>query len=341
MSRAIDNPPFWARSDTLMTGVGEITRVDPGTGQGRYQRALDALRSSGRAMGMASFTFDPDEPGSIVEIPEAFDRLPGGGIAEPSAGRVIDTGDVAWSSGIRAALQAIHGGEVEKVVLTRQVDIEMARPVSITSLTGALHADQPDSFTFHVAGLVGASPELLVSLQDGQVSSLALAGTATRIESLTTEKMDREHELSRSSVEEAISPHVRTLTVRDRTIRRFGDIRHLASQFEGEVAPGVTVLDILGSLHPTAAVAGAPTKTALEVIRRIEPRSRGRYAGPVGWFDVEGDGEFAIALRCGLIEGTKVTLYAGGGIVVGSSVDAEFEETELKLRPMRSGLGLE
>jgi menaquinone-specific isochorismate synthase len=326
-----------------MVGVGNVVRIDPGTGARRYQRALDALRSSGRQVGMASFTFDPDEPGSIVEIPETFDdsvQFDHETSTTPEA-KTIDTGEEPWRSGIEAALQAVHIGAVEKVVVTRQVDLEMSTPVSIAGLTRRLHTDQPESFTFHVAGLVGASPELLVSLLDSRVSSLALAGTATETEGLITEKMDREHQLSRSSVEEAISPHVQTLTVQDRTIRRFGDIRHLATQFEGEAAPGVTALDILGSLHPTAAVAGTPSEAALRAIRKIEPRTRGRYAGPVGWFDTEGDGEFAIALRCGFIKENKVTLFAGGGIVEGSEKGAEWRETELKLQPMRRALGLE
>lgn len=291
---------------------------------------------------MASFTFDPDEPGSIVEIPESFDdSLPANrAMLSTLEAKAIDTGEETWRSGIDAALQAVRVGEVEKVVVTRQVDLETAEPVSISDLTRRLHADQPDSFTFHVAGLVGASPELLVSLLDGHVSSLALAGTATETEGLITEKMDREHQLSRSSVEEAISPHVLTLAIEERTIRRFGDIRHLASQFEGQVAPGVTVLDLLGSLHPTAAVAGTPSSAALGVIRRIEPRTRGRYAGPVGWFNTDGDGEFAIALRCGMVSGQRVTLFAGGGIVEGSDPESELEETELKLQPMLSSLGL-
>ena len=121
---------------------------------------------------------------------------------------------------------------------------------------------------------------------------------------------------------------------------KFGDINHLATRVSGPAVAGTTVLDVLSSLHPTAAVAGRPSDTALKVIKDLEARSRGRYAGPVGWFNAGGEGEFAIALRCGLIDRDKVTLYAGGGIVRGSDVDSEFAETEMKLRPMLQALGL-
>jgi menaquinone-specific isochorismate synthase len=100
------------------------------------------------------------------------------------------------------------------------------------------------------------------------------------------------------------------------------------------------VSDLLSALHPTAAVAGTPTKTAVELIRDLEGHERGRYAGPVGWLDREGDGEFAIALRCGMVDGATATLYSGAGIVEGSDPGMEFDETQIKLRPMLGALGL-
>jgi menaquinone-specific isochorismate synthase len=238
------------------------------------------------------------------------------------------------------ALQSISADTVQKVVVTRQVDVEFDTKVALGAVIDRLARNESNSFTFLVEGLVGASPELLVSLVGGQISSLALAGTALDAESLNSDKMDREHTLSLSSVEDGISPHTTTLDVEERQVLEFGDLNHLATKVGGPAVAGTTVLDVLGSLHPTAAVAGRPSDTALEVIKELEGRSRGRYAGPVGWFNVDGEGEFAIALRCGLINGDKATLYAGGGIVRGSDVDSEFAETELKLRPMLQALGL-
>jgi menaquinone-specific isochorismate synthase len=114
---------------------------------------------------------------------------------------------------------------------------------------------------------------------------------------------------------------------------------HVGTRIEGPAVPGTTVAEILADLHPTAAVAGTPTKTAMDLIREMEPRSRGRYAGPVGWMSAEGDGVFAIALRCGQVEGHHMTLFAGGGLVDGSEEDPELAETELKLAPMLAALG--
>ena len=124
------------------------------------------------------------------------------------------------------------------------------------------------------------------------------------------------------------------------SVLEFGDIRHLGTRFQGRAIPGTTVLDVVASLHPTPAVAGRPREESIRLIRKMEPRSRGRYAGPVGWYDRKGEGEFALALRCGLVRGRRATLYAGGGMVTGANLDHELVETEWKLQPMASALGL-
>lgn len=337
------NPPLlWASRGVVMSASSDSVRFDPGTGPGRYARALEALRSSGGNIAFASFTFDPDETGSIVEIPEtvATSSPSGAGSPSSSGATVIDDGAVQWRASMEGALDAIATQIVDKVVVTRQVEVTFDSPPSLVGVFNRLVALQPDCYTFVIGGLVGASPELLVSLEDGAVSSLVLAGTALDAEGLRSEKMEREHEFSRASVLEGISPHLDTLEVRERGVRGFGTIKHLASRFEGAVTPGVTVLDLVAALHPTAAVAGTPADTALKIIKDLESRSRGRFGGPVGWFDKDGEGEFAVALRCGQFGGSRATLYAGGGIVDGSDVDTEYAETELKLRPMKRALGL-
>lgn len=332
----------WARKGKAIRGIGPIQWVDPGVGPGRYQRALGALQHSKATVAIASFTFDPDEPGSVVAIPESIGELT---LAEAtrsksSVGHIVDDGQMAWSVGWRKAIDAVASDVVEKVVLTRQLDLEFNDVIDTESAVGRLLASQPDCFTFAIDGLVGSSPELLVSLDSGRVTSLALAGTAARTSELRSEKMDREHALSLASVELGMAPHLRSLDIAPRTAMSFGDINHLATRFTGQVNNGTTVLDILATLHPTAAVAGTPTDTSLKIIKDIEKRPRGRYAGPVGWFNRTGDGEFAIALRCGVIRGRKATLFAGGGIVAGSVEPSELAETDLKLQPMLAALGL-
>lgn len=339
------SPLIWAHAGRALVGTGDIQRLDPGSGPGRYEKALVALQETGRSRAFASFTFDPDVDGSVVLVPEAVEEVDTADLRTlPSSmprGRVLSDGSEGWTAGIEHAIGVLESTDLEKVVLARQVEASFDSPIPIRELARRLHIDQPSCYTFSIDGLVGASPELLVALSGGLISSLALAGTAVDAEALASSKIDREHWYTASSVEEALARHVEDLRRPGRDVAEFGDIKHLASRFEGKALPGTSVLDVLGSLHPTAAVAGTPTDGAVSLIREIEPTPRGRYAGPVGWFDSSGEGEFAIALRCGLIGGSNVTLYAGGGIVSGSDPLAEFDETELKLRPMLRALGLD
>lgn len=325
-------------------GEGNVQAFDPGTGPDRYEKALVALQESGKSAAYASFTFDPEMEGSIVLVPEHVADVDTEDLTTTAGsmpeGHIASDGSGHWMTGMARALESLQTGILEKVVLSRQIEAVFDSEVPVRELVRRLHVDQPTCYTFAVDGLVGASPELLVSLSGGSLSSLALAGTSVEADDLGSAKIDREHWYTASSVETALSRHVTDLNKTGKRVVEFGDIKHLASRFEGRAVPGTSVLDVLGSLHPTAAVAGTPTEPAIALIRQIEPTRRGRYAGPIGWFDADGEGEFAIALRCGLVRGSTVTLYAGGGIVDGSDPQSEFNETELKLRPMRSALEL-
>lgn len=344
MTSAQSSPLIWAHEGSAMVGQGNVQAFDPGTGPDRYEKALVALQESGKSVAYASFTFDPDAEGSIVLVPDHVTEIGTEDLTPTTgsmpAGRLASNGYASWMEGMAHALESLRAGTLEKVVLSRQIEAAFDSEVPTRELVRRLHIDQPTCYTFAVDGLVGASPELLVSLSGGSLSSLALAGTAVDAADLSSAKIDREHWYTASSVENALSQHVIDLHKTGKRVVEFGDIKHLASRFEGKAVPGTSVLDVLGSLHPTAAVAGAPTEPAVALIRQIEPTHRGRYAGPIGWFDADGEGEFAIALRCGLVRGSTVTLYAGGGIVDGSDPQSEFNETELKLRPMRNALEL-
>lgn len=335
---------LWSHNGKTVVGKGELLRFDPGVGAPRYRRALEALSQTGKKLAFASFTFDPLEPGSVVIVPEEIESsVPHGevnGSGVPRSHLVFD-GVSAWRDGFRGALEAIDESKVAKVVLTRQVALQFDTRIPLMEIAHRLRTAQTDCYTFLVDGLIGASPELLVSLHDGIIASLALAGTAPNAESLGSEKMDLEHLLAAASVREGISRHVTELASPTRSVLEFGDIKHLATRFQGPAIDGATVLDVLETLHPTASVAGTPTETSLKLIREIEPRRRGRYAGPVGWFTADGEGEFALALRCGQVHGNEITLFAGGGIVNGSDTDSEFAETELKLQPMLRALDVE
>jgi menaquinone-specific isochorismate synthase len=229
---------------------------------------------------------------------------------------------------------------VRKVVLARQMAVVMPVSPDMDDLVARLRAENPTTYVFAIGGLVGASPELLVSVGEGLVRSVTLAGTTTSSDGLDDPRIILEHDLAAESVAAGLDPHIRSLTT-SRSVIEVGRMKHIATTFEGVMRPGRAALDVLSTLHPTAAVAGTPTQKALELIRQNEPQPRGRYAGPVGWFDDKGNGEFAIALRCGKFEDDRATLYAGGGLVSGSELETEWSETEAKLQPMLSVLGLD
>ena len=345
MTHPSTKPLIWSQGGRTLLGGGEQLRIDPGTGPGRYERALGSLRDSDNDMAFASFTFDSSVSESVVIVPEHLTEttkeLEITATDHPRPSGVIESDGISsWRKGFKRALDAIDQGTVEKVVLTRQIELRLESDASPADVSSQLEHTQKGCYIFAVDGLVGASPELLVSLRDGVVSSLVLAGTAPNAESLSSAKMDLEHVLAATSVHKEIAQHVTVLDAPRRSVLEFGEIKHLATRFEGPVANGSTVLDVVGALHPTASVAGTPTEASLNLIREIEPVSRGRYAGPVGWFNSDGEGEFAIALRCGLLEGKRVTLYTGGGLVEGSDESSEHAETELKLNPMLRALGL-
>lgn len=345
----------WVRPGLARFGWGVAGRHDPGTGPDRFARARSFSETLGDAVAFAAFTFDEDSPGSVVIAPETVLTIEGGysmtsgGPLPPPAqlSRIPEMVDQfeepgIWLGDVELAMRAIDSGDVDKVVLSRHLDLVFASDVPVPTILARLVAEQSESHSFRVGDFVGSSPELLVGLADGSVRSLSLAGSAAAggdvPAELGTEKMATEHDLAADSVEDALAPLCTDLDRKPRQITTYGEIAHLATSFAGQVRPGTTVLDVVAELHPTAAVAGNPTKKAVELIREIETHDRGLYAGPVGWLDSRGNGEFAIALRCGEAQGRRLRLYAGAGLVAGSDPAAELEETTLKLRPMLSAI---
>jgi menaquinone-specific isochorismate synthase len=215
-----------------------------------------------------------------------------------------------------------------------------------------LASGYPDCHIVAVEGLWGASPETLVRVTDRRVETRVLAGSAARGQNpqsdadaaarLADSTKDRdEHEYAMQSVLTALAPHCRSIVGASTPFTlRLSNVWHLASDIEGVLRTRTSVLDIIDSLHPTAAVAGVPTGRALTTIADIEAIPRGRYAGPVGWVDGVGNGEWAIALRCAQWRETDIVAHAGAGIIIGSDPESEYDETELKFRPIREALTL-
>jgi menaquinone-specific isochorismate synthase len=258
-----------------------------------------------------------------------------------------------WTVLVADAIQRIGAGAVEKVVLARDLQARTERPVDPRWLLRRLEARYPGCWTFAVDGLVGATPELLVRREKGLVTSRVLAGTIRRsgddardlalAGSLVRSSKDlEEHEYAVRSVADALGPHCATTNVPETPfVLHLANVMHLATDVTGVLADGTTSLGLAADLHPSAAVCGTPTRAAAQLIEDIEGMDRDRYAGPVGWMDADGDGEWGIALRCARLDPEDpqaLRLFAGCGIVAGSDPQAELAESVAKLVPMREAL---
>ena len=258
-----------------------------------------------------------------------------------------------WQQAVANAVAAIKAGGLRKVVLARDVFAAADEPIDARVLLRRLAARYPDCFTFACDGMLGATPELLIRRAGHQVSALVLGGTLPRgadpaqdkalgEELLASAKNNEEHAYAVESIRDALGMLCDTLDVEARpSLLKFPNLQHLGTQVRGTLADGQSLrsaLALAAAVHPPAAVCGTPTGTALDLIRELEHMDRERYAGPVGWVDANGNGEWGIAIRCGQLSGRTARLFAGCGIVAGSEPAAELAETLVKLQPMRGAL---
>ncbi len=257
-----------------------------------------------------------------------------------------------WEKIVGRAVERINAGELDKVVLARDVVARVEGPLDKRAILTRLARDYPTCWTFEIAGLVGATPELLVRRTGDLVTSRVLAGTVRRRgdaeadyglaqELLASDKDLAEHAYAVRSVARSLAAHCTDMDVPEYpTVLELANVQHLATDVTGRLADDASLLALAASLHPTAAVCGTPTERALGVIAELEGMSRDRYAGPVGWFDARGDGEFGIALRCAHVDeqAGKVRAFAGCGIVAGSDPERELGESWAKLVPIREAL---
>ncbi len=259
----------------------------------------------------------------------------------------------AWAGAVAEAVQRITAGELDKVVLARDLEVSTADELDVRWLLHRLAERYDTTWVFAVDGLVGATPELLVRREKGLVTSRVLAGTIRRsgddehdlalAASLARSSKDlEEHEYAVRSVADALAPHCSSMNVPEVPfVLHLSNVMHLATDVAGVLVDDASALALAASLHPSAAVCGTPTPVADAVIAELEHMDRGRYAGPVGWIDASGDGEFGIALRCGAVSAedpSRIRLFAGCGIVAGSDPDDEVAESSAKLVPMRDAL---
>ena len=380
----------WTRGNDGFAAWGEAARFTA-TGPGRFaaaaewwQRAVDrasiddqvGVPGSG-ALAFASFTFDDGPSDSVIIVPKVvIGRRDGaswvttiGDVESPLDGPpspqapVVQPGGVRYSDGhvssaayesaVAAAVDLIAAGDIDKVVLARDLVATTESPVDARALLQHLSQSYPSCWTFAVDGLLGSTPELLVRRTGDHVVSRVLAGTTSRssdavidarhaAELMASGKDRVEHEFAVRSVADALGPFCSDLVVpRAPEVVRLANVQHLQTDVTGRLANGESVLDLAAALHPTAAVCGTPTGRARSVIRELEGMDRGRYAAPVGWIDWRGDGAFGIALRCAQIDGhdpQALRMFAGCGIVAGSTPENELAEAQAKFLTIRDAL---
>ncbi len=385
-----DHPVAWLRRGEGMVAWGVAARRRT-SGPDRFTDTVDwwhavtaaaevhddvALPGTG-LIGIGSLAFADDPGESVMVVPrvvvgvrgdrawiteiETTGSMPGGPVLEVqppvAAPRNVVFADgamsgAAWESVVSEAVRRIGVGDLEKVVLARDLVASADDDVDVRWPLRRLADDYEMCWTFHVDGLFGATPEMLVRRERGLVTSRVLAGTIRRTgddehdlalagQLARSSKDLEEHEYAVRSVADSLAPYCSSMNVPEVPfVLHLPNVMHLATDVAGVVhdSAGASVLELAAALHPSAAVGGTPTKVAVEMIAEIEGMDRGRYAGPVGWMDAHGDGEFAIALRSAEIRGNQVRLFAGCGIVADSDPEAELAEAQAKFLPVRDAL---
>jgi len=380
------NPVSWVRSGEGLVGWG-IHATTTVSGRDRFEKArewwhqqLETFSVSNSVHGsgtgpvlFASFSFDRNDE-SVLVIPQVVVGQKGsqswitwiGTAPQPVLNEVRDNASGAhfdfaegtfssdeWKKRVAEAISRVATNTVDKVVLARDVIATASSEIDVRPILRKLAKEYPSTWTFSVDGLVGATPELLLRLSRGMVTSRVLAGTIPKTgddekdlalaASLARSSKDlEEHEYAVRSVAEALDPFCSSTNVPESPfVLHLANVMHLATDVTGalvETKQHIDAFSLLKSLHPSAAVCGTPRNIAFDIIDEIEGLNRGRYAGPVGWIDSSGDGELGIALRCGQITDHTIRIFAGCGIVAGSNPEKELEESNAKMVAMRSAL---
>jgi len=289
-----------------------------------------------------------------MTAPGSNDDLSGGGAGQAPVSEEELRPAAEWQTDVSNAIDAIRRGELEKVVLARGVQLRSAQSFSAQRALQHLAAHYADCTLFAVARgascFLGATPEQLVRLRDGEVKAMSLAGSIGRGQTpeederlahtlLDSAKDRREHAVVVNAMLEALGKVCSRLDVSQTpSILKLDNIQHLYTPLTGWLADGHTLLNLVEQLHPTPAVGGRPRNAALRLIRECEKLDRGWYAGPVGWLDRQGEGEFSVAIRSALLHANVATLFAGCGIMADSDPEREYAESRLKLAPMLAAL---
>jgi isochorismate synthase len=295
----------------------------------------------------ATIVEGPGDDDARFVPPRTARLLPGSFEVGPGVG--IDH----YLAAVTAARDAAIRGDIVKAVIARDLVVRCSEPIDVAALISRLKASFGSSYRFSIDGLVGASPELLVSVDGLRIASHPLAGTVPRTGDAATDevlaaglvasaKNQAEHRVVIDAVHDALLPHCSYLDWQpEPSIVRVANVQHLGTRMEGRLSdPPLHVLDAVHLLSPTPALGGHPREAALALIARTEGMDRGRYGGAVGWFDRDGNGIFAVSIRCAELSGDRrvARLFAGGGIVAESDPDAELAETQAKFQAMLAAI---
>lgn len=342
-----------------LLGVGVRRRIHLPRGYGAddaWPAVRSALSECGAdAVALGALPFDPGESCSLV-VPEELTRgeVPAPPLADPAHHESPDGFTLSSTRShreflglVERAVAAIEGGDFDKVVLAREVMVEANRPIVVHEVLERLRTLYPSTMVFSIDGYVGASPELLVSRSGSHVVSHPLAGTYPRsgdpavdermaVSLFESGKDRQEHRFVVDAIAATLAPLCVELDVPEvPSIMQLRNVLHLGTHIEGQLHdPAPSAIELVASLHPTPAVGGTPTQAALAWLAANEGLARGRYAGPVGWVDANGDGEFALGIRSADIDGNRARLVSGVGLVKGSDPESELAETQLKLQAL-------
>jgi len=253
----------------------------------------------------------------------------------------------SWCAAVEAATNRIIAGQAQKVVLARGIEISTDKPLRPSAVLAQLRRSFPASHLFSIDGFVGATPELLVEREDAIVRAHPMAGTAPRSGDpetdarlaaalLASTNTRDEHRHTIDMVHDTLLPWCSYLDEEaEPSIVAVANVQHLSTRLEGQLSsPVASVLALVGALHPTPAVGGMPRDAALALIGELEELDRGRFAGPVGWVDANGNGTWAVGIRSAQISGTRTRIHAGVGVVADSIPEQELAETRAKLQTM-------
>ena len=263
-----------------------------------------------------------------------------------------------WTDAIEAVRAMIANGEAEKVVLARAGEARFAQPPDLLTALGNLARRYANTYRFLIEprpgyAFYGATPELLVQIEDGRLHTAALAGSTRRGDTPETDaalgqallesaKDQHEHRIVVDAIREQLEPLAAELAIpAEATLMKLANIQHLYTPISATLPADTHILDVVEGLHPTPALGGAPRGVALDAIAQLEPVARGWYGAPVGWIDHRGNGVFSVAIRSALSSGARTRFYAGAGIVGDSDAASEWQETRVKLMPMLSAHGIE